>query len=138
MAKEVSAVQQLSPSRNKTNVKSHSRTIRCVSSYETRARELGFTCIAGVDEVGRGCLFGPVIAAAVILDPLKPIKGLCDSKIIDAAAREKLARHIRSRSLGWAVGAADVFEIDQINIYQASKLAMHRAVQALPRDPITS
>jgi len=135
VAKEVSAVQQLSSSRTNTGVKAPPKTIRCVSSYETRARERGFTCIAGVDEVGRGCLFGPVVAAAVILNPLKPIKGLCDSKIVDAAAREKLARHIKSRSLGWAVGAADVFEIDQINIYQASRLAMHRAVEALPARP---
>ncbi len=135
MAKEVSAVQQLSSSRKSKGVKAPSKAIRCVSSYETRARELGFTCIAGVDEVGRGCLFGPVFAAAVILNPVKPIKGLCDSKIIDRKAREKLARHIKARSLGWAVGAADVFEIDQINIYQASKLAMHRAVGALPTRP---
>ena len=135
MAKEVSSVEQLSSSRKKTRVKAPVRTIRCVSSYETRARELGFTCIAGVDEVGRGCLFGPVFAAAVILNPLKPIQGLCDSKIIDADAREKLARHIQSRSFAWAVGAADVFEIDQINIYQASRLAMHRAVEALPTRP---
>ena len=131
MAKEVSAVQQLSSRRKKTGVKAPSRTIRCVSSYETRARDLGFTCIAGVDEVGRGCLFGPVFAAAVILNPIKPVKGLCDSKIIDADAREKLARHIQARSLGWAVGVADVFEIDQINIYQASRLAMKRAIVAL-------
>jgi ribonuclease HII len=135
VAKEVSAVQQLSSRRKKTGVKAPSRTIRCVSSYETRARDLGFTCIAGVDEVGRGCLFGPVFAAAVILNPIKPIKGLCDSKIIDADAREKLARHIQARSLGWAVGVADVFEIDQINIYQASRLAMLRAVEKLPARP---
>jgi ribonuclease HII len=135
VAKEVSAVQQPSSSRKAKGVKAPVRTIRCVSSYETRARERGFACIAGVDEVGRGCLFGPVFAAAVILDPFKPIKGLCDSKIIDAKARQRLARHIKSRSLSWAVGAADVFEIDQINIYQASRLAMHRAVEALPTRP---
>ncbi|MFL6415335.1 MAG: ribonuclease HII [Bryobacteraceae bacterium] len=135
MAKEVRSVQQLSSSRKKTGAKAPARNIRCVSSYETRARELGFTCIAGVDEVGRGCLFGPVFAAAVILNPSKPIKGLCDSKIIDAEDREKLARHIQSRSLGWAVGVADVFEIDQINIYQASRLAMLRAVERLPTRP---
>lgn len=135
MAKEVSADQQPSPSRKKKGVHAPQRTIRCVSSFELRARELGFTCIAGVDEVGRGCLFGPVFAAAVILDPQRPIKGLCDSKIIDAEARERLSRHIRARCLGWAVGAADVFEIDQINIYQASRLAMRRAVEALPSRP---
>lgn len=110
-------------------------SIRCVSSYERQARERGFLSIAGVDEVGRGCLFGPVTAAAVILDPGRPVKSLRDSKIIDAAEREKLARHIKTRSISWAVGSADAYEIDQINIYQASRLAMRRAVQALSRRP---
>ncbi len=110
-------------------------SIRCVSSYERQARERGFSSVAGVDEVGRGCLFGPVTAAAVILDPDRPIKNLRDSKIIDAAERAKLARHIKSRSVSWAVGAADVYEIDQINIYQASRLAMKRAVEALTVRP---
>jgi ribonuclease HII len=91
--------------------------------------------IAGVDEVGRGCLFGPVVAAAVILDPARPIKYLRDSKTIDFAERAKLARHIRTRSIAWAVGAADVYEIDQLNIYQASRLAMRRAVEALAIQP---
>ncbi|MBV9442351.1 MAG: ribonuclease HII, partial [Acidobacteriaceae bacterium] len=106
-----------------------------MSTFERLARERGFRQVAGVDEVGRGCLFGPVFAAAVILDPLKPIRGLCDSKIIDADERERFARHIKSRSICWAVGGADVFEIDQINIYQASRLAMRRAVEALPIRP---
>jgi ribonuclease HII len=108
---------------------------RCVSTYEREARERGFTRIAGVDEVGRGCLFGPVFAAAVILDPLRPIRGLCDSKIIEAQVRAKLARHIKARAVAWAVGGADVFEIDQINILQASRLAMRRAVEALSMQP---
>jgi ribonuclease HII len=108
---------------------------RCVSTYEREARERGFTRIAGVDEVGRGCLFGPVFAAAVILDPLRPIRGLCDSKIIEAQVRAKLARHIKARAVAWAVGSADVFEIDQINILQASRLAMRRAVEALSMQP---
>ena len=110
---------------------SHSPSIRCLSSYERQARERGFLRVAGVDEVGRGCLFGPVFAAAVILDVGRPIKGLRDSKIIDAEERAKLARHIKARCAGWAVGGADAFEIDQINIYQASRLAMKRAVEAL-------
>lgn len=110
-------------------------SIRCVSSYEREARERGFSRIAGVDEVGRGCLFGPVFAAAVILDPERPIRGLHDSKILDAEEREKLSRQIKARSICWALGGADVFEIDQINIYQASRLAMRRAVQALPLQP---
>lgn len=108
---------------------------RCVSSYERRARELGFKRIAGVDEVGRGCLFGPVVAGAVILDPDKPIRGLRDSKVLDAAAREELAAEIKGRCICWAVGGADVFEIDQINIYQASRIAMRRAVAALSPVP---
>ncbi len=111
------------------------RSIRCVSSYERQARERGFLRVAGVDEVGRGCLFGPVVAAAVILDPERPIKNLRDSKIIDAEEREKLARHIQARCVSWAVGAADAYEIDQINIYQASRLAMRRAVEALATEP---
>jgi ribonuclease HII len=109
--------------------------IRCVTSYERRARELGFTRIAGVDEVGRGCLFGPVVAAAVILDPDRPVKYVRDSKIIEGAERARLARHIRLRCISWAVGAADVYEIDQLNIYQASRLAMRRAVEALSIQP---
>ncbi len=111
------------------------KPIRCLSSYERQARERGFIRIAGVDEVGRGCLFGPVIAAAVILDGDRPIKHLRDSKIVDVDERAKLARHIKARCIGWAVGGADVYEIDQINIYQASRLAMRRAVEALAIQP---
>jgi ribonuclease HII len=111
------------------------KTIRCRSSFERQARELGYQCIAGVDEVGRGCLFGPVIAAAVVLNSELPIKNLRDSKIIDQPEREKLARHIKSRCVSWAVGGADPYEIDRINIYQASRLAMRRAVEALSVKP---
>jgi ribonuclease HII len=107
------------------------RSIRCRSTYEREARELGFRCVAGVDEVGRGCLFGPVFAAAVILDPERPIRGLHDSKILPADERTSLAEQIKKHCRGWAIGGADVFEIDQINIYQASRLAMRRAVEAL-------
>ena len=109
--------------------------IRCVSSYEREARERGFSRIAGVDEVGRGCLFGPVFAAAVVLDPLRPIRGLRDSKVLDSAQRRALAEQIKARCISWAVGGAHVFEIDQINIYQASRLAMRRAVEALAVQP---
>jgi len=110
-------------------------SVRCLSSFERAARERGFARIAGVDEVGRGSLFGPVFAAAVILDPSRPIRGLCDSKILSPEERERLAQQIKSRALCWAVGAADAFEIDQINIYQASRLAMRRAVEALAVQP---
>jgi ribonuclease HII len=110
-------------------------SIRCVSSYERVARERGFKQIAGVDEVGRGCLFGPVFAAAVILDPDRPIRGLRDSKIVEAEERQELAALIKSRSMCWAVAGADAFEIDQINILQASRLAMRRAVEGLSLTP---
>ncbi len=85
--------------------------------------------------MGRGCLFGPVYAAAVVLDPLRSIRGLNDSKILDAKDREELAVDIKRRCLAWAVGAADVYEIDQINILQAARLAMRRAVLKLSRPP---
>jgi len=91
--------------------------------------------IAGVDEVGRGPLAGPVVAAAVILDPARPILGLADSKKLSAPQRERLAREIRARSLAWALGRAEVAEIDRLNILQASLLAMQRAVAALPMAP---
>ncbi len=111
------------------------RSIRCLSRYENQARERGFRCIAGIDEVGRGALFGPVFAAAVVLDPERTIRGLRDSKILDAEARIRLSREIKRKCIAWAVGAADAFEIDQINIYQASRLAMTRAVDALSVRP---
>jgi ribonuclease HII len=110
-------------------------SIRCVSSFERIARERGFLRVAGVDEVGRGCLFGPVFAAAVILDPLRPIRGLHDSKILEPEERTALATQIKARCICWAIGGADVFEIDQVNILQASRLAMRRAVEALAIQP---
>ena len=111
------------------------RTIRCRSSYEREARARGFVSVAGVDEVGRGCLFGPVIAAAVILDPDRPIKYLRDSKIVDAPERARLAAKVKRHAICWSVGGADAYEIDQINIYQASRLAMRRAVEGLSVQP---
>jgi ribonuclease HII len=104
---------------------------RCLSRYEKLARAQGYSAVAGVDEVGRGALFGPVFAAAVILNPDRQITGLRDSKVLDAEARTRLATEIKSKCVDWAVGAADAFEIDQINIYQASRLAMKRAIVAL-------
>ena len=85
------------------------RRTRCRSTEERAARALGYTCIAGVDEVGRGCLFGPVFAGAVVLDPDRPIRGLADSKQLDAETREELAAKIRERAVAWAVAGADVF-----------------------------
>ena len=87
--------------------------------------------IAGVDEAGRGPLAGPVIAAAVILDPSNTIQGLADSKLLTAKRREYLANQIKERASAWSIGRAEVEEIDRINILQASLLAMQRAVFAL-------
>lgn len=90
---------------------------------------------AGVDEAGRGPLAGPVVAAAVILDPRRPIAGLRDSKLLDPAVRERLAAQIRVRSVAWAIGWVDAGEIDVLNILQASLLAMRRALQGLAVAP---
>jgi ribonuclease HII len=107
----------------------------CSSRLERRARGDGYRLIAGLDEAGRGCLFGPVYAAAVVLNPDKPVRGLDDSKQLEPERRETLARRIRERALAWAVASADSSEIDRINIYQASRLAMRRAVEALCPQP---
>lgn len=87
--------------------------------------------IAGVDEVGRGPLAGPVVTAAVILDPTKPIAGLADSKKLSEKRREELAEEIKDKALAWSIGRAEVEEIDAINILQATMLAMCRAVEGL-------
>jgi ribonuclease HII len=91
--------------------------------------------VAGVDEVGRGPLAGPVVAAAVILDPERPIDGLADSKKLSERRREALDQAIRERALCWALGRAEPVEIDRINILQASLLAMQRAVAVLTTQP---
>lgn len=111
--------------------RSRSTAFACSARFEREARRQGFCLIAGVDEAGRGSLFGPVFAAAVILDPERPIRGLRDSKELSSEERELLAARIRERARGWAVAAADVFEIDRLNIYQASLLAMKRAIMQL-------
>ncbi len=91
--------------------------------------------LAGVDEVGRGPLAGPVVAAAVILDPARPIMGLADSKALSEKHRQALDIEIREKALAWALGRAEVDEIDALNILQASLLAMQRAVAALSLVP---
>lgn len=96
---------------------------------------IGSKVMAGVDEVGRGPLAGPVIAAAVILDPEYPIEGLMDSKKINEKKRNLLAIEIRKKSLAWALGRAEYDEIDSVNILQASLLAMKRAVESLAMKP---
>lgn len=92
--------------------------------------------VAGVDEVGRGPLAGPVVAAAVVLDPRRIIAGLRDSKALSARRREELAARIEQEALAWALGRAEVEEIDAINILQAALLAMRRAVEALAVVPV--
>jgi ribonuclease HII len=104
---------------------------RCTANFEREAKNQGFRCVAGLDEAGRGSLFGPVFAAAVILSPDRPIRGLNDSKLLEPERREELAKLIRERAAAWAVAVADAIEIDRINIYQASRLAMKRAVEQL-------
>ena len=91
--------------------------------------------VAGVDEVGRGPLAGPVVAAAVILDPDRPIDGLADSKVLAPARRERLAALLRERALAWSLGRAAEEEVDRLNVLRASLLAMQRAVAALPLAP---
>ena len=91
--------------------------------------------IAGVDEAGRGPLAGPVVAAAIILDPARPIAGLADSKKLSAARREELAAEIRLQAIAWSVAWADPAEIDALNILVATMLAMRRAIIGLPVRP---
>src|SRR5580693_2146025 len=101
------------------------------SRHERAARNAGYRTIAGLDEAGRGALFGPVFAAAVVLDRERPIRGLNDSKQLDPERRQVLAHRIRERALACAVGASDAFEIDRVNILQASRLSMQRALDRL-------
>ena len=107
------------------------KKLRCTLGYEKKAWESGAHLVAGVDEVGRGSLFGCVVAAAVILDPAYRIRGLRDSKLLLAERREVLASRIREHSIAWAVASVDAARIDQINIYQASRVAMREAVMRL-------
>ncbi len=100
-------------------------------TLENALRRVGFAYVAGVDEVGRGCLAGPVVAAAVVLHPDRHIAGVCDSKAVPSAERERLYDRIVNRAVAWAVASADPDEIDRINIHQASLRAMQRAVMAL-------
>jgi ribonuclease HII len=105
--------------------------VAATRTLENVLRRLGFRRVCGVDEVGRGCLAGPVLAGAVVLDPDRHISGLSDSKTVPAAEREALYHEITSHALVWAVAAASPVEIDTINIHQASLQAMRRAVMSL-------
>jgi ribonuclease HII len=100
-------------------------------TLENALRRYGFVCVAGVDEVGRGCLAGPVMAGAVVLDPGRHIAGLADSKALTEPARERLFDVIMCRAVTWSVAAVEPAEIDSINIHQATLQAMRRAVLAL-------
>src|ERR1700756_1747187 len=103
----------------------------CSSRFERAARQLGWTRIAGIDEAGRGALFGPVVAAAVVLNPKRRIVGLDDSKKLLPERRGDLAVRIREHALAWAVAEVDASRIDAWNIYQASRQAMTAALQQL-------
>ena len=105
--------------------------VRAMRTLENAMRRWGFYRVAGCDEVGRGCLAGPVVAAAVILDPDLYIPGVCDSNQIPAAERERLYAVITRKALAWAVASAAPDEIDHINIHQASLQAMRRAVLSI-------
>jgi ribonuclease HII len=103
----------------------------CCSRYEREARQSGWLRIAGLDEAGRGSLFGPVVAAAVILNPRRRIVGLDDSKKLNPERRGELAPRIREHALAWAIAEVDASRIDAWNIYQASRQAMIAAVSQL-------
>jgi len=107
----------------------------CSSRFERAARKLGWTRIAGLDEAGRGALFGPVVAAAVILNPKRRIVGLDDSKKLSAERREELVPRIKEYAVAWAIAEMDAQRIDAWNIYQASLQAMIAALQQLTIQP---
>ena len=111
------------------------KSLKCTTKFEKAAWESGAQLVAGVDEVGRGALFGCVVAGACILNPADRIRGLRDSKLLPEEDREELAVRIKRRALAWAVAEVDVGRIDQINIYQASLLAMKLAVERLRPRP---
>lgn len=105
--------------------------IRSYRTLENALRRMGFVYVAGVDEVGRGCLAGPVMASAVVLHPDRYIPRICDSKTVTALERDRLYERITREAICWSVVGVDPGEIDRINIHQASLRAMQRAVLAL-------
>jgi ribonuclease HII len=111
--------------------------LHCGSRYEEEARAAGHVAVAGVDEVGRGALCGPVVAAAVVLGDGFETAGLDDSKRLSRRQRERLDEHIRTDAAAWATGLAGPEEIDRLNVLQASLLAMRRAVEGLSVPPDT-
>jgi ribonuclease HII len=109
--------------------------VRAFRTLENSFRRMGFNHVAGVDEVGRGCLAGPVVAAAVVLNPDRYVPRVCDSKTVTALERERLYFSITRAAVAWGVAAAEPEEIDSINIHQASLRAMQRAVLMLTPSP---
>jgi ribonuclease HII len=105
--------------------------IRAYRTLENALRRMGFVYVAGCDEVGRGCLAGPVVASAVVLNPDRYIPRICDSKTVTAPERDRLYERITREAVCWSVVGVDPGEIDRINIHQASLRAMQRAVMAL-------
>lgn len=115
------------------------KSLKCTLDFERQAWASGARAVAGVDEVGRGALFGPVVAAAVILpnhDKFRgKLRGLRDSKLLDEEQREKLAARVKEIAVCYSVASVDVARIDQLNIYHATRLAMYEAVRKLPEAP---
>ncbi len=111
------------------------REYRCTLRLEAYAWRRGWRLVAGTDEAGRGALLGPVYAAAVILDPERPIPGLDDSKKLTPAEREELAAEIYAKALAWCVASVSAAEVDRLNIYQASRQAMQQALAGLRPKP---
>jgi ribonuclease HII len=109
--------------------------VRAFRTLENAIRRMGFVNVAGVDEVGRGCLAGPVVAAAVVLNPTRYVPRVCDSKTVTALERDRLYERITRHAVAWGVAAAEPDEIDRINIHQASLRAMQRAVNSLSPVP---
>ncbi len=110
-------------------------TFRCTSRFEAKIRRLGYAAVAGCDEAGRGALLGPLYAAAVILNPSRPIRGLDDSKKLTPEERAVLAPRIRARAVAWAVVAVPATDVDLLNVYQASRRAMIQALEILQPPP---
>ena len=132
LAEELSEEESVSAATRKLRML---RTLVCGNKYEKAARRRGATCIAGVDEVGRGALFGPVVAAAVILPPDTRIRGLRDSKQLLREDRERLAKIVERKALAISIAEVDAETIDRVNIYQATRIAMVSAVSKLSLTP---
>jgi ribonuclease HII len=111
------------------------KELRCTTRFEAQALRRGFRLVAGCDEVGRGALLGPLYAAAVILDPAKPIAGVDDSKRLSPDDRQALAEEIREKAVTFHVAAVSAAEVDALNVYEASRQAMLRAIGALHPSP---